>query len=314
MLLPRHHPDFPALLRRAPDPPRVLHVAGDPLLLWHPAVAIVGSRSPSAAGADHAFAFARSLARAGFCIVSGLAAGIDAAAHRGALAAGGRTIAVLGCGVDIAYPPRNRDLHAEITAKGAVVSEYPEGTSARPFQFPRRNRIVASLALGTVVIEAALRSGALITARLAAEAGREVFAVPGSIHNPKARGCHRLIREGASLIEGPDEIIAALAPLAQSLADSLRGRLEENAGREARSPSPPTSNVMEGPMGTALPAPIGGDPNYQRLWKALGHDPTGMDALAARTGLTAAELSSMLLIMELDGQVAVEHGRYSRKR
>ena len=158
MLLPRIHPDFPALLRRAPDPPPALHVAGAPLLLAQPAVPLVGSRSPSAAGAEHAFAFARSLARAGFCIVSGLATGIDAAAHHGALSVGGRTVAVLGCGVDVAYPPSNRELHATICEKGAVVSEYPAGTKALPFRFPQRNRIVAALSLGTVVIEAAVRS------------------------------------------------------------------------------------------------------------------------------------------------------------
>jgi DNA processing protein len=314
MLLPRHHPDYPALLRRAPGPPDVLHVAGDPLLLWHPAVAIVGSRSPSAAGIEHAHAFARALAQAGFCIVSGMAAGIDAAAHRGALSVHGRTVAVLGCGVDVAYPPTNRDLHRQIREHGAVVSEYPDGAKAFPFQFPRRNRIVAGLSLGTVVIEAAQRSGALITARLAAEAGREVFALPGSIHNPMARGCHRLIREGAALIESPGEVIEALAPIARTLADALRGRLEALPQREGRSPSAPTSSALEVPRGTALPAPQADDPKYQRLWKALGHDPTGMDALVSRTGLTAAELSSMLLLMELDGFVAVQHGRYSRKR
>lgn len=315
MLLPRGHPDFPALLARAPDPPAALHVAGDPLLLWHPSVAIVGSRSPSAAGTEHAFEFARALARAGFCIVSGMAAGIDAAAHRGALSVGGRTVAVLGCGVDVVYPPRNRELHAQICEQGAVVSEFPAGTPARRAHFPQRNRIVAALSLGTVVVEAALRSGALITARLAAEAGREVFALPGSIHNPMARGCHRLIREGASLIESPEEVVASLAPIAGILADALRGRIDTTPVLEGRSPSATSQNALEEPRGTALPAPPShGDPDYQRLWAALGHDPTGMDALGARTGLTAAALSSMLLLMELDGFVAVEHGRYSRKR
>ena len=314
MLLARHEPDYPALLLRAPAPPDALYVAGDPMLLWHPAVAIVGSRAPSAAGAEHAFDFARALAQAGFCIVSGMAAGVDAAAHRGALSVGGRTVAVLGCGVDVAYPPSNRDLHAQVTAQGAVVGEYPPGTPARAFQFPQRNRIVAALSLGTVVIEAALRSGALITARLAAEAGREVFALPGSIHNPMSRGCHRLIREGAALVESPREVVAALAPLAHTLADCLRGRLESSEALEGVAPLALSQNALEVPRGQALPAPPTQDKNYHSLWKALGHDPTGMDALVSRTGLTAAALSSMLLLMELDGQVAVEHGRYSRKR
>jgi DNA processing protein len=302
MLLAKSDPDYPALLRRAPHPPAALHVAGDPMLLWHPAVAIVGSRAPSAAGAEHAFAFARALAQAGYCVVSGLASGIDAAAHRGALSVAGRTVAVLGCGVDVVFPRGNRALHAQIVEQGAVVSEYPPGTPARHYQFPQRNRIVAALSLGTLVVEAALRSGALITARLAAEAGREVFALPGSIHNPKARGCHRLIRDGAALVEGPGEVIAALSPLARSLAESLRGRLAEPAA------APAGAHVT----GPGLPAHAG--PDYQRLWQALGHDPTSMDALVSRTGLTAAELSSMLLLMELDGHVAAEHGRYSRKR
>jgi len=314
MLLPRHHPDYPALLRRAPGPPAALHVAGDPLLLWHPAVAIVGSRSPSAAGIEHAYAFARALAQAGFCIVSGMAAGIDAAAHRGALTVHGRTIAVLARGVDVVYPPTHRELHAQIREQGAVVSEFPDGTPARRAHFPQRNRIVASLSLGTLVIEAALRSGALITARLAADAGREVFALPGSIHNPMARGCHRLIRDGAALVESPREVIEALSPIAHSLADALRGRLGTIQVPGAPALPPTSQNVLEEAGGQALPAPSSQDPRHQRLWKALGHDPTGMDALVSRTGLTAAELSSMLLLMELDGFVAVQHGRYSRKR
>ncbi len=314
MLLPRHHPDYPALLRRAPGPPDVLHVAGDPLLLWHPAVAIVGSRSPSAAGAEHAFDFARALAQAGFCIVSGMAAGIDAAAHRGALSVHGRTVAVLGCGVDVAYPPTNRDLHRQIREQGAVISEFPDGTPARRAHFPQRNRIVAGLSLGTLVIEAALRSGALITARLAADAGREVFALPGSIHNPMARGCHRLIRDGAALVESPGEVVEALSPIAQSLADALRGRLGSAQVPGVAVPPATSQSALEEPGAPPLPVPSSQDPKYQRLWKALGHDPTGMDALVSRTGLTAAELSSMLLLMELDGFVAVQHGRYSRKR
>lgn len=294
MLLPRHHPDYPALLRRAPGPPAALHVAGDPLLLWHPAVAIVGSRSPSAAGIEHAYAFARALAQAGFCIVSGMAAGIDAAAHRGALSVHGRTIAVLGCGVDVVYPPTHRELHAQIREQGAVVSEFPDGTPARRAHFPQRNRIVASLSLGTLVIEAALRSGALITARLAADAGREVFALPGSIHNPMARGCHRLLREGAALVEHPDEILASLAAQVASLAGTQRERLQGMAADAASA----TQEVS--------------DPRYNILWNAIGHDPTCMDELVIRTGLTAAQASSMLLTLELEGRVVVEHGRYSR--
>lgn len=307
-----HHPDYPPLLRRLSSPPLALFVDGDPTLLWHPAVAVVGSRSPSAGGRDNAHAFARALAAAGVAVASGLASGIDATAHEAALAVqGGLTLAVLGTGPDLAYPPHHAGLRGRIAARGAVVSEHPPGTAARPAHFPSRNRILAGLALGTLVIEAAERSGALITARQAADAGREVFAVPGSIHNPLSRGCHRLIREGAGLVESAEEVLAGIATSADDLAGELRARLgaeagpahDESSAKTARAGTPPAdSEPVSGP-----------DPDYQRLWLALGHDPTGMDLLAERTGLTAAELSSMLLVMELEGRVAVEHGRYARK-
>ncbi|UJB19560.1 MULTISPECIES: DNA-processing protein DprA [Lysobacter] len=306
-------PDYPALLRRAPNPPLALFVAGEPGLLWHPAVAVVGSRSPTPGGQDNAADFARALARSGLAVASGLAAGIDAAAHRAALDAGGLTVAVLGTGPDLAYPRRHGELLQRIAADGAVVSEYPPGTPARPEHFPSRNRILAGLSLGTLVIEAAERSGALITARLASECGREVFAVPGSIHNPLARGCHRLIREGAGLVESASEVVAALAPMAAELADGLRRRLAApiNLGHALvthgdHDGSSPVS-------GAAEPSDFA-DPDYQSLWNALGHDPTGMDQLVERTGLTTAELSSMLLVMELEGRVAAQHGRYFRNR
>jgi DNA processing protein len=296
-----HDPDYPALLRRISNPPLALFVAGDPALLWHPAVAVVGSRSPSAGGRDNAFDFARALAASGLAVSSGLAAGIDTAAHEGALAGGGLTLAVLGTGPDVPYPRANTALHARIAEAGAVVSEHPPGTGAQRGHFPSSNRILAGLSLATLVVEAAQRSGALITARLAGEAGREVLAVPGSIHNPLARGCHRLIRDGAGLVESAQEVVAAIGPLATELADALRDRL-----------AAPTSHATA--LADRQASVGGGDPDYQRLWQALGHDPTGMDRLVSRTGLTAAELSSMLLVMELEGRVVVEHGRYSRKR
>jgi DNA processing protein len=300
---PRHHllgwhdPDYPPLLRRGPNPPPILFVAGEPALLWSPQIAVVGSRRPSAGGRDHARRFARAFANAGWTVASGLADGIDTAAHEAAFAAG-RTVAVVGTGPDLAYPAINAGLMARIVAEGAVVSEHPPGTDALATHFPSRNRIIAGLSLGTVVVEAAMRSGALITARLASEAGREVFALPGSIDNPMARGCHRLIREGAALVEEPAEVVAALAPLATSLAESLRGRLSDP--REAAIPR----------SGPGQPE---SDSDHNRLWSALGHDPTGMDALAERTGLTVAALSSMLLVMELEGHVVNDHGRYARR-
>jgi len=301
---PGHHllawpdPDYPALLRRSPTPPALLFLDGDPGLLWHPQVAVVGSRRPSAGGHDRARRFARQLGDAGWGVTSGLAAGIDTAAHLGALDAGAPTVAVVGTGPDIAYPPANAALRDRVAAAGLVVSEHPPGTRPLASHFPSRNRLVAGLSLGTVVVEAALRSGALISARLAAEAGREVFAIPGSVDNPVARGCHRLIREGAALVEAPEEVITALAPVAASLADSLRQRLVDRPGspRDPRGTLPPD-----------LPA------DHKRLWSALGHDPTGVDDLSQRTGLTVAHLSSMLLVMELDGRVVADNGRYARR-
>ena len=299
-LLGRQDPRYPPLLRQAPQPPQALFVDGDPDLLWLPAVAVVGSRGASAGGCDNARRFSATLCRAGVAITSGLATGIDAAAHQAALATpGGITLAVLGTGPDLAYPRRHAALRERIAAQGAVVSEHPPGTAARAWHFPARNRIIAGLSLGTLVVEAALRSGALITARLAAEAGREVFAIPGSIHQPQARGCHRLIREGAALVEAPDEVLAGIAPLATRLALAL--------GPPEGDRTAPVQ-VPDGPGMTAPPVPA----DHHRLWKALGHDPTPMDVLVERTGLTPAGLSSMLLAMELDGRIVVEHGRYAR--
>ncbi|WP_372017843.1 DNA-processing protein DprA [Pseudoxanthomonas sp. 10H] len=303
---PGHHlvgcddPRFPPLLRQSPSAPLALFVDGDPGALWIPAVAVVGSRSASAGGCDNARAFASALCGAGLAVASGMAAGIDAAAHEAALAAGGTTVAVLGTGPDVAYPRAHASLRRRIAAAGAVVSEHPPGTPPRPAHFPGRNRIIAGLSLGTLVVEAAVRSGALITARLAAEAGREVFALPGSIHSPGARGCHRLIRDGAQLVEEPAEVLAGIAPLA--------GRLAVSLGPDT-GVAPPCRTAPHRP-----PAPpVGGDADHHTLWRALGHDPIPMDVLADRTGLTPAVLSSMLLAMELDGRVAVEHGRYARR-
>lgn len=287
---------YPPLLRRIASPPAMLFVAGDASLLWQPSVAVVGSRAATAGGCANAALFARALAQSGLCVASGLAAGIDAAAHHAALDAAGATVAVLGTGPDIAYPIQHRGLLDRLATAGAVVSEHAPGTGPLRQHFPSRNRILAGMSLGTLVVEAADKSGALITARLAAEMGREVFAIPGSIHNPMARGCHRLLREGAQLVESPTELLDALAPLVVDLARALRGQLEP--GRAI----PPD----------AVRGELDGDTDYNRLWQAIGHDPTGMDDLVVRTGLTAATLSSMLLALELDGRIAAEHGRYAR--
>ncbi len=309
-----HDPDYPALLRRIASPPLALFVAGEPGLLWHPGIAVVGSRNPSAGGRDNARHFANDLARSGLSVISGLAAGVDRAAHEATLDAGGLTVAVLGTGPDVPYPKTHAPLLARIAAQGAVVSEHPPGTEALREHFPSRNRIIAGLALGTLVVEAASRSGALITARLAAEAGREVFAIPGSIHNPMTRGCHRLIRDGAALIESADEAIAALAPWAATLAEHLRRHPAGPISAPMQPmpmpmPSSPQREVTE--MGAGITSE--NDPVYHLLWQALGHDPTDMDRLAERTGLTPATLSSMLLVMELQGRVIADHGRYCRR-
>jgi len=284
-----HEADYPALLREMPSPPLALFVIGDPSRLWHPSIAIVGSRRPSAGGRENAYTFAVAMARSGLAVISGLAAGIDGAAHRAALDAGGLTIAVLGTGIDAPYPRVHAELYRQVACSGVVVSEYPPGTPARRGQFPARNRIIAGLTLGTLVVEAALRSGALITARLASEAGREVFAIPGSIHNPMAKGCHRLIRQGAALVENADDVTQALAPLAARLGQSIELRLQAEPK-------------------TAVAAPE--HPDARRIWHALGHDPVDLDQLGERTGLTAATLSSLLLVMELEGRVSAVHGRY----
>jgi len=288
--------DFPSLLREIPAAPAALFVDGDASALWLPQIAIVGSRHASQAGIANAQAFARALGAAGLAITSGLAEGIDGAAHAAALDVGVATIAVLGTGPDIVYPPRHFDLAARVRAHGALVSEFPPGTPGHPSHFPRRNRIIAGLSLATLVVEASLRSGSLITARNAAESGREVFAIPGSIHHPLARGCHQLIRQGARLVETAEETIAELAPLAGTLGAQLRERLERPSESVPASTQPAHASV------SAI------DPDYARLLAALGHDALGVDQLAERTGLAVAALSSMLLMLELEGRVVATSG------
>ena len=292
--------DFPPQLENIPQPPAVLFVSGDAGLLLRPQVAIVGARSASVAGRNTAGAFAKQLAQAGFVITSGLADGIDGAAHEAALDAGLPTVAVIGTGPDLVYPRKHRGLSARVEAQGALVSEFPPGMAARADHFPRRNRLIAGLSLGTLVVEAGLQSGSLITARLAAEQGREVFAVPGSIHNPLARGCHRLIRDGARLVESPSEIVETLVPAAQALGAELALRLERSPAASGED-----NRVASGGWRD--------DPQYRRLLGALGHDPAALDQLAERTGQSAAELSSMLLMLELEGCIeGLPGGRYQR--
>lgn len=278
--------DYPRGLLDLTDAPPLLYLKGDPACLRLPALAIVGSRAATAGGIQNAEQFAGALCRAGQAIVSGLAQGIDGGAHRGALAANGTTIAVVGTGLDRVYPARHRDLAHAISERGLLISELPLGSGPQPANFPRRNRIIAALARGVLVVEAARDSGSLITARLAGELGREIFAIPGSIHSPQARGCHQLIRQGAKLVETADDILEELGPSA--------------AGHTA-----PTA----APAGGEAPPP----PAESALLSALGHDPCPLDTLAGRTGLTADALLAMLLELELTGQIAaLPGGRYQR--
>ena len=330
----RHHlltlddPRYPQLLLAADDPPLMLYAVGeaDGLAALHrEALAIVGSRQATVQGRDDARAFARHLAQAGWVVVSGLAAGIDAAAHEGALEGGGWTVAVMGTGPDGVYPARHRMLAERIAARGLLLSEWPPGTPPRAEHFPQRNRIIAALTRGTLVVEAALQSGSLITARLALECGREVFAIPGSIHAPQARGCHALIRQGAKLVETVDDILAEL-PIrpgattrtagARSVMDDACDRDPTHEAHEAHDPHKPHDrHDQEGrdDQDRQDDAPVVADAAsagraLQRedaaLLEALGHAPVTLDALCARTGWSSASLAARLLDWELEGRVA----------
>ena len=270
--------EYPPRLLEIADPPGLLYVDGRTALLARTSLAIVGSRNATPQGIANATSFARAFSEAGLTIVSGLALGIDAAAHRGALEGDGSTIAVLGSGVDVVYPPRNADLHRAIAERGAAVSEFPLGTPAIGGNFPRRNRLISGLARGVLVVEAALASGSLITARLAAEQGRDVFAIPGSIHSPLSKGCHVLIKDGAKLVESAQDVLGELGSLAPA--------------RTVAQSSPEVAH---------------------ELLEHLGYDPCNVDTLCQRSGLTPDTVSAMLLQLELEGRVAsLPGGRYQR--
>ena len=274
--------DYPSLLLNIADPPPLLYLKGRRELLSLPMLAIVGSRNATPQGLANAEAFAETASKAGFCVVSGMALGIDAAAHRGGLRGAAASIGVVGTGLDIVYPSRNRDLAHLLAEKGALISEFPLGTPAIGSNFPRRNRIISGISRGCLVVEAALESGSLITARQALEEGRDVFAVPGSIHSPLSKGCHALIKQGAKLVEGIEDIL-------------------EEFGYK---PVPSMINSEKQPSG-----------QESILLKHLGHDISDIDTLCAGTGLTVETVSAMLLALELDGVVAtLPGGRYQRLR
>lgn len=277
---------YPTNLKELPDAPVVLYVIGNVELLNEPQVGVVGSRRPTPGGRRVAKEFCEQLVRSGLVITSGMAMGIDAAAHQGALGCYGGTIAVLGTGVDQVYPVRHKDLYSLIANHGAVVSEFPLGTEPFAGNFPKRNRIISGLSLGVLVVEAAIESGSLISARLAAEQGRDVFAVPGSVINPLSRGCHKLIREGAVLVESADDILMELAPL-------LKQQLQAPA--------------MDAPASMQV-----ADPLRLKVIESMGFDVISLDQISESTGIGCAELSVLLTEMELDGLIEATAGGFIR--
>ena len=286
-LVPINHPLYPALLREIHDPPTVLFALGQLDTLGHAQIAIVGSRSATPLGRSTAGDFAHALSRRGLCIASGLAEGIDAAAHVGALDCGGRTLGVCAQGLDRVYPRRHAKLARRIAAQGLLISENPPGTAPKQWMFPRRNRIISGISAGVLVVEAAKRSGAGITARAAADEGREVFAVPGSIYSPASRGCHALIRNGAKLVENPEDVLVELLPLLQS---------GGQAGSRGQ-PDPPELDEL----------PLFGGLLHQK--------PQSVDDLVKQTGLGAAEVAAELARLEIQGRIApLPDGRFQFSR
>ena len=295
---------YPVLLRSIVGPPAAIFVDGDPGCLWQPQIAIIGSRNPTAGGLDHARDFSATLARQGMTITSGLASGIDSAAHQAALDVGAITIAVNGTGLDQVYPASSRAVAERIRSQGAMISELPLGSPPKRQHFPSRNRIISGLSLAVLVIEAGLNSGTLITARKAAEQGRDVFALPGSLNNPMAKGCHRLIREGARLVETTANIMQELGPVAAQLQMEIRQRLDQP---DTASEEPAHVNPR-GDRDHLLD-----DAEYHAVWELLSFDPKPVDDIIEQAGLSAREVSSMLLIMELKGMVRKhDGGRYAR--
>lgn len=289
-----HSDEYPPLLKQISNPPPVLYIHGKPSLLKDPQLAIVGSRNPTQGGQTASYDFAYYLSKTGLCITSGLALGVDGNAHQGAINANGPTIAVIATGIDRVYPAKHRDLAHKIVENGAIISEFPIGTQPKAENFPRRNRIISGLSYGTLVVEAALQSGSLITARLAMEQNREIFAIPGSIHNPLARGCHQLIRQGAKLVETAQDILEEMAgainiELINSPGnDSVQDKLPENSGH--------------------LEIDQQQNEDHQTLLDKMGFDPTPIDQLVVRTGFSPESIAAMLLILELQNQVASNGG------
>lgn len=295
---------YPVLLKEIPDPPLILYIKGNIETLKGISLAIVGSRHATPAGVNNAEQFAALLARTGLVITSGMAIGVDAASHRGALSSQGLTIAVAGTGLNHTYPPRHLRLSQDIiNHNGAIISEFPLDTPPYNANFPRRNRIICGLSIGVLVVEAALKSGTLITARLAIEQGREVFAIPGSIHQPQARGCHYLIREGATLVETADHILQELTPHL-----SFHPHSTKRPTPTLEQPPPP--NLKQTPPVHGIQASP--EPPHQSTLNHIDYEKTSIDVILLRTGLTASEVSSILLTLELDGYIQSVSGGYLR--
>jgi len=296
-ILTLHCNDYPALLKRIDNPPPILFIKGNSNILNDPQLAIIGSRNPTRSGTDNAVSFAKHLGKTGLCITSGLALGIDGSAHQGALQANAPTIAVIATGIDRVYPAVHRDLAHEIVENGAIVSEFPIGTQPKAENFPRRNRIISGLSHGTLVVEAALQSGSLITARLAMEQNREVFAIPSSIHNPLAKGCHQLIRQGAKLVETADDILEEMA----SVIDLNDLDTLPNKGDNQDQPTQiiSTDEKEDKEKNNA---------EYQLVLDKMGFDPTPIDQLVIDTGYSPEALSAMLLMLELQNKVSSNGG------
>lgn len=315
-LLTLADPTYPPQLLEMHDPPLVLYVNGHLDLISQPSLAIVGARNATPAGEANAHDFALFLAEHGWCIASGLASGIDAAAHQGALKAGPKgagTIAVLATGIDLVYPARNRNLAHAIAEHGALVSEFPLGQKAMPYHFPKRNRIVAGLSRGVVVVEAALQSGSLITARLASELGREVFAIPGSIHSPLSKGCHALIRQGAKLVESGEHILEELSPPSQNKSRSAKTRSSTKVQREDAIGL--THNQQRSHI-TPLFETATNQGDINVVLDAMGYDPISFDVLQQRCcAISVPNLNQTLSVLELQGYVArLPGGQYQRQR
>ena len=288
--------EYPSLLEQIDNPPPLLYIKGNHTLLNDPQLAIIGSRNPTRGGTENAYSFAKHLGKTGFCITSGLALGIDGTAHKGALDANAPTIAVIATGIDRVYPASHRELAHKIVEQGAIVSEFPIGTQPRSENFPRRNRIISGLSYGTLVVEAALQSGSLITARLAMEQNREVFAIPGSIHNPLAKGCHLLIRQGVKLVETAEDILEEMTSII-SIDSNLNTHHSDPISKEPPSNNQPTKKET-----------VENNTEYQELLDKMGFDPIPIDQLVIETGNSPEALSAMLLMLELQNKVSSNGG------